>query len=100
MIVDKFQMDDVYAVVRDGSAPVAMDSYHLTPLHLHVFRRVKRGRYTTTGEQIDRANTPWGDVPDVLHQLLARTVYVTPAELTDVAAQIRSAEQVAKQDNR
>lgn len=95
LIVSKYRRDGFYAIVREGSASLAIESYRLTPVHLRVLRRFDLERYTTTGERTDRPHTLWSGIPGDLRRISAQTIYATPTELNHVAAQIRSAERWA-----
>jgi hypothetical protein len=95
LIVSKYRRDDFYAIAKEGSAPVEIGTYRLTPVHLRVLRRFDLERYTTTGERTDPPNTRWSGFLRDLRRISAQTIYATPAELNDAAAQIRSAERWA-----
>lgn len=99
LIVSKYRRDDFYAIMRNGSAPVTIVTYRRTPLHLHVLRRSDHERHTITGEQTDRPST-LRDIAHTLHPISTWTFSATPAELHDLAAQIRTAEQWARKPAR
>jgi hypothetical protein len=95
VMLSRYRRDDFDAIVRAGSAPLAIQSYRLSPVHLRVLRRFDLQTFTTTWERTDRVGTLWSGIRSYLRQFITRMVFADVAELNDVAAQIRSAERWA-----
>jgi hypothetical protein len=98
LIVSTYRKDDFAAIAREGSAPVAVHTYRLTPIHLRVLRRADVEKYTMTGEQTSQPGTLWSGLPGDLRQIGAQAIYAAPDELHELAAQIRAAERWAAKD--